>query len=431
MDPTLPAPKTDPTSIGRIIAGKYRLDALLGHGGRGGVYRAHQIELARDVALKLITGVDEDARARFLQEARLAAEVRHPCVAEVFDAGVSEDGTPYCAMELLEGETLAARIARDGPMEPQQAVTVMAGVCSALSAVHGKRLVHRDVKPSNVFLARRADGGIDPKLIDFGIAKRVDLGPELVRRVSTARGLGAAHRTPAPTAPGVVLGTPLYLSPEQIMGEPLDARTDVHALGATLYEALSGEPPFVGGDTQDILTKILTEQPASLSQRAPGAGIPEALDREVLRALAKDPAERHASAADFAAALWTALASARSDSPLAPLPVVPMGRSPRSGLVAAVIALGVALLAVAWVRRAPHPPPPAPRIATTAATPAVAAPTPTEAPAASPAPAAPSAPAPTGPRAEPRGRAPRGQAPAPSAAPSATAFRIDDLKVPY
>lgn len=436
MDSPLPSP--EPAPIGRIIAGKYRIDALLGHGGRGGVYRAHQIELARDVALKLITGVDDESRARFLQEARLAAEVRHPCVAEVFDAGVSEDGTPYCAMELLQGETLAARIAREGPIEPQQAVTVVAGVCSALAAVHAKRLVHRDVKPSNIFLARRPDGGTDPKLIDFGIAKRVDVGPQVTQRVSTARGLGA-HRPPAPTAPGIVVGTPLYLSPEQIMGEPPDARTDVHALGATLYEALCGQPPFLGGDTQDILTKILTEPPAPLAQRAPDAGIPDALDREVRRALAKDPAERHAGAGDFAAALWTALASARRDSPLAPLPVhVAASRSPRLGIVGAVIAMSLALLVIAWVRRAPHPAPPA--LAPVAAAPVVA-PTATEQPAVIPAATAETAPAATRARPEPRVRAPRASAvtptstaapqSTPTAAPSATAFRIDDLKVPY
>src|SRR5207245_2497418 len=145
---------------------------------------------------------------------------------------------------------------------------------------HGKGLVHRDVKPSNVFLARRQDGGVDPKLIDFGLAKRIDVAPEVKRRVPTSRGLGAG-RAPAPTVPGIVKGTPLYLSPEQILGEPVDARTDVHAVGATLYEALCGQPPFVGGDMQDILTRIVTEAPVPLGERAPDAGIPEALDHEI------------------------------------------------------------------------------------------------------------------------------------------------------
>jgi serine/threonine-protein kinase len=434
MDPTLPSPDAAPA--GRIVAGKYRIEASIGRGGRGEVYRAHAIELEREVALKLIRGVDDDGCARFLEEARLAAEVRHPCVAEVFDAGVADDGTPYCAMELLDGETLAARLARGGPVPAQEAVSLIAGVCSALSVLHGRGLVHRDVKPSNLFVARRPDGGADLKLIDFGSAGRVDVPLEVKRRATTARGLGA--RGPA-AAPGAARGTPLYLSPEQIMGEPLDARTDVHALGATLYEALSGQPPFVGADRQEAMILIVTEPPMPLGERAPDAGIPDALDHEVRRALSKDPAARHASAADLAAALWTALATARRDSPPAPLPVpMPPPRSPRL-VVAALIAASLALIAVAWLRRAPRPAPTAPAPATVAAVaPAPAAAAATEEPLPTVVAAAEAAPAASG--ARPRPRPARPSAPAapttpppapPSAAPTATNLRIDDLKIPY
>ena len=430
-----PVPSSGETSpIGSVIAAKYRIEAALGQGSRGTVYRALQIDLERDVALKLVSGVDEDGRARFLREARLAADVRHPCVAEVFDAGVTEDGTPYCAMELLQGETLAARIARKGPIGAREAVGILAGICSAVAAVHGKGLVHRDIKPGNIFLAQRQDGGVDPKLIDFGIAKRIDLGAEVVRRVHTARGLGGP-RAPAPTAPGVVLGTPLYLSPEQIMGEKLDGRSDVHALGATLYEALSGGPPFPGEDAQSILGRILSEAPEPLGQRAPEAGIPEALDREVLRALAKDPAERHASAADFANALWTALAVTRRDSPPAPAPV-PMPLPVRSvgrPVMAVVLIVMAALLVLAWRRRAPTPALPS-QTSTTSQT------VPTASPSASAPPEIAVSPPPTSEAVNqlaPKTKRPQGPPSHPSTAPTATAatsanpFRIDDLKIPY
>ncbi|MFT3771180.1 MAG: serine/threonine-protein kinase [Minicystis sp.] len=351
--------------------------------------------------------------------------MRHPCVVAIHDAGIDDAGNPYCAMELLEGETLAARVAREGRIAPAEAVALAASVASALQAVHNKGFLHRDVKPSNIFLARRPDGGVDPKLIDFGIAKRVAVEPEVVKRVTTRR-LGNV-RAPQPTAAGVIVGTPCYLSPEQIMGTALDARSDVYALASTLYEALAGTPPFTAQPLIDLLETIVCEAPEPLAKRAPEAAIPEALDREILRALAKDPAERHGSAADFAAALWAALATARMESSAPPPPLPTTSRGPI--VVIAVSLAMAAVIGVALLRRpaTPRPPPPVVVNAVTSAAPPPAPPIDT-APEVTPASATVAPP--------PRPRAPRAST---TAAPAATAsskapapnLRMDDLKVPY
>jgi len=421
----------------RIVAGKYRLGELLGKGGTGEVYRALQIELDRDVALKLLVGGarDQDARARFLAEARVGAVIHHPGVAQVFDAGVAEDGTHYFAMELLEGETLAKRLDRAGPMEPLEAVGVVAGLCLALEAVHAKGFLHRDLKPSNIFLARRPDGGADPKLIDFGIAKRIAVTAETRRRVNTARGLGA----PAATALDLIVGTPRYLSPEQILGDRLDARTDVYALAVTLYEMLAGTPPFVSEEFSELAGSIVMDPVPPLAERVPEREVPAALDRAILRALSRKPEGRPHSAGDFAAALWTSLAEARhSPSPLPALPL-PSRRHRAVAMLVVASALAVlTLVTVLMVRSAP------PRVAlagpsvSLAAAPAAPPPAPDPAPdepaSASTAPAPSARPDPKATALRPARRPDPLPPPASSAKPAAAAaarYRIDDLKTPY
>jgi eukaryotic-like serine/threonine-protein kinase len=420
----------------RMVAGKYLLGPLLGKGGSGEVYRALQIDLDRDVALKLLVGGDRDpdARTRFLREARVGAEIHHPCVAQVFDAGVTEDGTHYFAMELLEGETLAKRLDRTGPMEPGEAVAIVAGLCLALETVHAKGILHRDLKPSNVFLSRRQDGGSDPKLIDFGIAKRIPVSAEMRRRVTTARGLGS----PAATALDIIVGTPRYLSPEQILGERLDARSDVYGLAVTLYEALAGTPPFELEEFSELASSIVLEPAQPLADRVPSRQVPAALDREILRALSKKPEARPASAAEFAAALWSALAEARH-SP-SPRPAPPPPQEPRRALAIPIVACVLFLLALVTVFALRGGPPraaaPAP-----SATIAAAAPLPASSDPGTGEPTSASAdPAPTA-RPEARAKAPRSPRsagrPAPAAssvtpaAAAAAGYRIDDLKTPY
>jgi serine/threonine-protein kinase len=417
----------------RVIAGKYELRDRLGRGGRGEVYRALQTGLGREVAVKLVRDADEDTRARFVREARIAAEIKHPCVVSIFDAGVDEDGTPYCAMELLEGETLDARIGREGRLPASEAVALIASVASALTAVHQKGFLHRDVKPGNIFLAKREDGGVDPKLIDFGVAKRIAVEPAVVERV-TQRGLGKVG-VPRPTQPGMIVGTPRYLAPEQILGTDLDARCDLYALAVTLYEALAGTPPFYGDDIGELLGNIVCDAPEPLAQRVPDAQIPAALDREVLRALAKEPANRHASVAEFSAALWAALATARVESSAPPPPPLPVAsRAPHFAVAFAVVAL--ATLGIVWMRRpAPQPPAPVAAPAITAAPTAIAtADPPPREPEVAPAPPPTTAvvtPPPPRSKGARHAATPTPASAAPTAPAPATNFRMDDLKVPY
>jgi serine/threonine protein kinase len=444
--PGQPAHETAPIMLvdGRIVAGRYRLGALIGRGAQGEVYKALQIDLERPVALKLLRrDASDEARQRLLREAQITAELKHPGVAVVYDAGITPEGQPYCAMELLKGETLAERVRRDGRVAAEELVPIAAGICSALSAVHGKKLLHRDVKPSNVFLAQREDGGSDPKLIDFGVAKSFAVDAPQVLKRSTLIGLGK-RRTPIQTVPGMIVGTPVYLSPEQIRGDVADARSDVYSLSVTLYEALTGTPPFDDAAVTDLLVSILHDEPEDPAKRMPDAEIPAPIAAVVLRGLAKDPADRHASASDLGNALWGALAEAKGARPPSHLPgelsssgAVRLPVTPaRWPYVVALLAAAVLLLLALRMRppasaAAPVAPPPS---APVAAAPSAAAPAPSAT--AVEAPAVPVASA--GPPAAKSARPRASQAPAFSAAPAAlppapssTGFRIDDLKTPF
>jgi eukaryotic-like serine/threonine-protein kinase len=422
----------------REIAGKYRVGELLGKGGRGEVYRGFQVELDREVAIKLLGGgADVDERERFLREAKVGAEIRHPGVAQVFDAGVTTGGIPYIAMELLEGQTLAERIAARGHLSAPEAVEIAADVCRALEAVHRKGYLHRDIKPSNIFLARRPDGSTETKLIDFGIAKRVSVPDDLRHKVNTMRGLGL----PPLTAADVIVGTPCYLSPEQILGEPLDARTDIYALGVTLYEMLAGAVPFSAHDLVRMFEHILKGTVVKISRRPGAATVPAALEREIDRALSKAPADRHASAAEFATALERAMTEkpdapeSAATSPPATTARTPPPRRSRAAapLVAAVLGAVLITTILAIFRAIPAREAPAATsaLASVPATLSEARPEPTLAAPVAPAAAAPIAkPIATPKRAAPTAL-PAKTPPPPSSAPEPAGFRIDDLKTPY
>ncbi len=433
-------PATKPSGPERLLGGKYRLSEELGRGGRGAVFRAVQVELDRDVAIKILTDPeDSEGCERFLREAKVTAEIRHPCVAEVYDTGVTDDGRPFYVMEVLEGETLGARIAREGTLAPEVAVPIVAGIASALTAVHQRGFIHRDVKPSNIFLARREDGGTDPKLLDFGIAKRFKVEAEEVARI-TQRGMGPARGggVPKATVANVIVGTPRYLSPEQISGDPLDARTDVYSLAATLYEALTGGPVFESPTTAELLAKILTEAPAPISRRAPGRRVPEALERAVRKGLAKNPDERWASPSDLKAALWAALAEAQGRPSGSELLVIPeSGAGTRRALAGVAAFAFLVLVTLLVVRRGAPPASPAAASPSATAAEVEAAPPPPPPPEAT-APTATQAPSPPTTANVPRKVGPVRTSAAratavPSAAPppASAGFRIDDLKAPF
>lgn len=242
----------------------------------GVVYVAHDERLGRDVALKMIAGlVDEVAIQRFWREARTAASINHPHVCQLYEVDESADGI-YLAMELLDGESLESRLTR-GPMAPRDAVAIADHLLGALGALHARGFIHRDVKPSNVFLT--AHGA---KLLDFGLARSAL--PDTVRIDTTPRD--------DVTAAGIILGTPRYMAPEQVRGESLDGRSDLYAVGAVLFEMLAGRPPFAGENVFDLLYATLHEQPPALQ----GPPVVIAIDRVIRRAMAKDLTSRYADA---------------------------------------------------------------------------------------------------------------------------------------
>jgi serine/threonine-protein kinase len=263
--------------------GQYRLKRRIGAGGMGEVYLAEHELLKRPCALKLIrpdTGADRIALERFEREVRLTATLSHPNTVEVYDYGRAEDGTYYYVMEYLPGLNLDELVERHGPLPPARVVYLLRQVCGALREAHAAGLIHRDIKPSNIFAARR--GGMDDvaKLLDFG----------LVRPAATAR---AAHLS----AEGEVLGTPLFMSPEQAQatgGRELDVRSDIYSLGAVAYYLLTGRPPFNGAGGIAVMIAVARDPVVPPSQVNPG--IPEDLERVVLRCLAKDPDQRFLNA---------------------------------------------------------------------------------------------------------------------------------------
>ena len=264
----------DPRRLGR-----YRILHQLGRGGMGVVFAAEDESLGRRVAVKTIAEPDESARKRFRREARAAAGVNHPNVCQVYEIG-EDGGQLFIAMELLEGESLTERLTR-GPMPVAEAVVLGRGMLAALSALHASGVVHRDLKPSNVFLTPH---GV--KLLDFGLARA--LPRELTQTLETGTEL---------TRPGLLVGTPRYMAPEQVLGHEIDARTDLFAAAAVLYEALAGRPAFLGATVVEVLSATLREQPPALA----GDAAVVAFDRVLRRALAKRPADRHASATEMAA----------------------------------------------------------------------------------------------------------------------------------
>jgi serine/threonine-protein kinase len=307
--------------------GRYRVERLLGEGGMGEVYLAQDTQLNRPVALKLPSlGDDPERLARFFREARIAAGFTDPALCPVYDVGAI-DGVHYFTMPFLDGETLADRLRLQGPLPVDEAIRLAARVARALALAHAAGVVHRDLKPSNLMLT--ANG--DPVVLDFGLARRVAEG-----RL---------------TATGTLMGTPAYMAPEQVGGRPEDLgpACDVYSLGAVLYDALTGEPPFPG-PVHDALRRCLTESPRPPSRRRPG--LAARLDDICLTALARQPARRFASMTAFAEALEGCLRPGVASTPARRLP----GR--RAVLLAAAgLALAVAagLAGHAWLTRNPFP----------------------------------------------------------------------------
>ncbi|HEX7174276.1 MAG TPA: serine/threonine-protein kinase, partial [Pyrinomonadaceae bacterium] len=272
--------------VGRVLDEKYRLDARLGEGGMGTVYRATHLLIERPVAVKVLNSrlvTDESARERFRREARAAGRLQHTNAVAVTDFGETKDGLVYLVMELLEGRPLREVVAREAPLDPARAVSVMLQVSAAVAAAHEAGVIHRDLKPGNIFVVQRPSAPHIVKVLDFGIAKIAE----------------DADGNPADTltGTGVMIGTPRYMSPEQCDGAELTPAADVYSLGVILYEMLAGQTPFSGATPLALALKHSSETPPRPSEFAPG--IQPALEAVVLHALEKSPDERPADAGEF------------------------------------------------------------------------------------------------------------------------------------
>lgn len=323
-----------------VRLGSYEIRGPLGAGGMGEVYRAWDERLAREVAIKVLpesAASDPDRLRRFDQEARAAGTLNHPNVLAVYDVG-SHDSGPYIVSELLEGDTLRTALGARG-LTPRKAVEYAIQIARGLSAAHKAGIVHRDVKPENVFLTR--DGQV--KILDFGLAKLRDLTDvDPVGETATKQ-----------TEPGAVMGTVPYMSPEQVRGLPADARSDIFALGSVLYEMLAGRRAFVGETASEVETAILREEPTELAPF--DSRIPPALDRLVRRCLEKRAEDRFETARDVAFALETVATRGEAG---AIADAEPPGRRPT--VLALLAALLVGLLggaALVASRHRPIPPP--------------------------------------------------------------------------
>jgi serine/threonine protein kinase len=274
---------------GDVLAGKYRVERVLGEGGMGIVVAARHLQLDEMVALKFLLPEalgNPASIARFIREGRAAVKIKSEHVARVSDVGQLENGAPYLVMEYLDGGDLDAWLRQRGALPVEQAVEFVLQACVAVAEAHALGIVHRDLKPANLFCVRRSDGQLAIKVLDFGISKLTD----------------ASASGPAMTRTSAVMGSPLYMSPEQMQSSKrVDARTDLWALGVVLYELITGRSPFLAESVMELAVKIANEPPPPLRSLRPEA--PAGLEGAIVKCLQKNPAERYANVGELAQAL--------------------------------------------------------------------------------------------------------------------------------
>lgn len=343
--PLRPKAGGDPL-IGRVIADRYLILAVIGEGGMGRVYLAEHVKMNRQCAVKVMNPSllhDDDSHQRFAREASNAASILHPNVAAVFDYGEA-DKLVYLVMEYVDGESISTIVARDGALDPRRAIDIARQVADGLHAAHELGIVHRDLKPDNIIVTRNKSGKEIPKVVDFGIAKAI-----------------TDSREDGLTQSGLVIGTPEYMSPEQLLGDPVDARSDIYSVGCILYQMLTGRPAFAAESREQMIRRRLHEAPPHIRDTMPE--LPRRLDTTIVHMLARSPKDRMHTAAEARDALDPALvlggwdpANITVPSPLAPMgpyrndpslqPTVPMPKvrtSPKR------VAVGSAIAAVALI----------------------------------------------------------------------------------
>ena len=269
---------------GQMVAERYKVIEEIGRGGMGVVYKVLQVSLQREMALKTIDAseVKDATWRRFQQEAKATSLLDHPNLITVHDYGLLEQRHPYFVMDLIEGTTLAKRIESKGPLKLEEALPLFIQVCFGLAYAHDLGIVHRDIKPSNIMLCKPivGTGNATVKIVDFGIAKLH---------------LNEATETQGLTRTGEIFGSPLYMSPEQCLGLPVDHRSDIYAVGCVFFEALSGEPPFLGSSALATMMKHQSERPPTLKEITLGKEFPSEIEKLISRMLTNDPAERYQS----------------------------------------------------------------------------------------------------------------------------------------
>ncbi len=272
--------------IGQVVADRYHIIKKLGEGGMGAVYLGEHVKMGRKSAIKVMTQAmsnDPDAVSRFNREASNASRLSHPNICQVYDFGETSEGLIYLAMEFIEGRSLSEVAEAEGALPPPRAASIVRQAAEALQVAHDQSIVHRDIKPDNIMIVLAKDGSDIVKVVDFGIAKAI-AGDETGQKV---------------TKTGLVVGTPEYMSPEQLSGDKIDGRSDLYSLALVLYKLLTGVLPFQAETSQETMIKRLTDAPEPLATARPDIVFPPRLQTVLDRALARSLAERYASAAEF------------------------------------------------------------------------------------------------------------------------------------
>ncbi|HEY6880655.1 MAG TPA: protein kinase, partial [Polyangiales bacterium] len=281
--------------LGQTLAGRYRIVRKIGEGGMGIVYEAVHVIIEKRVALKVLRedfSHRDDVVERFRQEAKSASRIGHEHIVDISDFGITPTGAHFFVMEFLQGNDLAEELERRGPLPTRRAIDIVLQCAKALGAAHAKGIVHRDMKPENIFLLARDTGEDFVKIVDFGIAKMSEVDAQ-----------GAAAPGRRLTKTGMIFGTPEYMSPEHAAGRELDHRVDIYALGIILYELLTGRVPFLGDTFMGILTQHMFEPLPPLAAVHPGCSAPPELERLIARAVAKNADDRPQSMEEFSQAL--------------------------------------------------------------------------------------------------------------------------------
>jgi len=295
-------PSTHSDLVGRTLQGRYQILKKVGEGGMSFVYLATDVSTREQYAIKVLSAAlsqDVNAMARLRREATLGMRLAHPNVCHIIRLGETEDGLIYVVMPFVDGEILADRTNRNGYLPLADVVGLVRDMAAGLHVAHQLKIVHRDLKPENIMVCRRSDGTDYAVVMDFGLAKERKAGAELQKL----------------TATGIVLGTPEFMSPEQLRGKPLDARTDIYSLALMTYEMLTGKLPFSGRTQQEMMIARLRSEPTPIRKIRPELNFSEAVERVLLKAMERSPDERYQSAIEFADAFAEAARSMNTSPP--------------------------------------------------------------------------------------------------------------------